>query len=335
MHRLRDSLLALALAGLSSGLCAGEAAEARSDARDDVVAAQVRLLSASPDADAWVLAAWIAQSWCKGCGRVQANLLVERVLAEPPEDPGVLRVLIGLLPVFLASDPTRQAAEHAVLLAKLQSIDPQALAGWQLALPDSADPNRQAEGAAVLARAARSTRTGVDYYGSYRWIASRLVDLPLDPEAAAELGEGQPPEFTRQATALAMTHAIVAPSYLQLSRWCRDPSRSWAADCRAIARLLAGADTLLDRGIGRSMLERLATTEAERAEAARLSAAMAWLMSAGQCPALEEATILSVMEQEGVSEIGLIEAGLLARGLPIEPPKDPELHKQPCTEAKT
>lgn len=191
MPRMRDCLLALLLAGLSAGPLAGKSADASTNARANHAAERVRLLSASPDADAWLLGAWMARYWCHGdakdCDPVQAGLLFERVLAQPPENPTVLRVLIDQLPEFLAGDPARLAAERSRLLARVQALDPDSLSSWLPSLPDSADIKRRAEGAAVLARAAQSTRAGADYRESYRWIAGRLAGLPLAPPSDAAL----------------------------------------------------------------------------------------------------------------------------------------------------
>ena len=102
---------------------------------------------------------------------------------------------------------------------------------------------------------------------------------------------------------------------------------------RAIARVLADGETLIDRMIGKSMLERLVSSADERDESARISAAADWLRNAQlQCGVLDSAATLAVMEQEDVTEIGLIEASLQARGLPLEPPADPALRQRPCGE---
>jgi hypothetical protein len=340
MRRLSSWTSALVFASLSFSPSAAAGADAASEARNHDASAQVRQLSASPHADAWLLGAWISRSWCRvdadGCDPAQADRLFERVLAQPPENPTVLRVLIDQLPAFLAGDPSRLAAERARLLAGVQLLDPDSATSWLPALPDSTDPKRRAEGIAVLARAARSTSADIDFMRSYQWIASRLVELPLAPEGRGDASKAVDPESTRREFAMAIAVAIAIPSYQPLSSWCRDPSRAWAADCRTIARLLAGSDTLIDRMIGKGMLVRLASTGDERAEAERVGASAAWLMTAQQqCQVLDDEATLAAMELEGVTEVGLIEAGLQARGLPIEPPADAELRKRPCAEAST
>lgn len=340
MPRLRGFVLALALAGLSAGVAASPVDRTAANSGDGDAAARVRLLSASPDADAWLLGAWMARSWCQAdagdCDPVQAGLLFERVLAQPPDNPTVLRVLIDQLPQILAGDPARLAAERTRLLARVQALDPDSLSSWLPALPDFTDAKRRPEGAAVLARAARSTRAGADYRESYRWIAGHLAHLPLDPEWMDGADAQATPESAHRLVAIAMVHAIATPAYTQLTRWCREPGSRWAGDCRAIARVLAGGETMIDRMIGKAMLERLVSTAAERTEADEVAAATSWLWTAQiQCGVLDSGATLSLMEQEGVTEIGLIEAGLQARGLPLQPPSDAALRKQPCPVTET
>ena len=295
--------------------------------------ARLRLLSASPDPDAWLLGAWMASAWCQtdaaDCDPVRAALLFERVLAQPPENPTLLRILIGQLPQSLKGDPARLVSEKARLLARVQALDPQSLPSWLPALPDSTDLKRRAEGAAVLARAAQSTRAGEDFSETYRWLAKRLAKLPLEP-SWVDNSISAPPEYAHRALAFAMSSAMATPGYLQVSRWCKEPG-SWIDDCRAIARLFASGDTILDRSLGKSMLKRLARTDAEQAEAQNIAAQVDWLWAASaKCRVMEDQSVLSLWDQEGVTEISLIEAQLEARGLPIKPPVDAAMRKYPC-----
>lgn len=338
MPRLREGFCVLLLVALFATALHAEVSAADDDAHHDTLAAQVQLLSASADADAWLLGAWLAHSACTrgaaGCDTQQADRLFARVLAQPPQDALVLRVLIGQLGEFLADDPPRLAAEQARLLALVQTLEPQALSSWLPALPDLSDTARAAQGAAVLAQAARSTRTGSDYQRTFRWIAARLAQLPPDPEWAAAAAVEPSPDAARRTAAMGMVHAMRVPSFQRVSRWCAFPSSAIVDDCRAIARLLAHGDTLLERSIGVGMLERLVSTAVERAEALQAAAQTDWL-TAGmqQCQVLDDAAVLARLEGADTSEIALIQAGLQARGLPIEPPADQGLRERPCGEA--
>jgi len=320
-------ILILLLLAVSSAVSAAGAAKPERPSE-----ARLRLLSASPDPDAWLLGAWMARAWCQtyaaDCDPVRAALMFERVLAQPPENPALLRILIGQLPQFLEGDPARLVSEKARLLARVQALDPQSLPSWLPALPDSTDLKRREEGAALLAQAARSTRAGTDFSDTYRWLSGRLAKLPLEPSWVDSVDVQ--PESAHRVLAWSMSFAIATPGYLQVSRWCKEPG-SWIDDCRAIARLFVNGETMLDRSLGKTMLGRVAKTAAEQAEAQDIAAQVDWLWAASvKCRVMEDQSVLSLWDQEGVTEISLIEAQLEARGLPIKPPLDPAIRKYPC-----
>lgn len=300
--------------------------------RADLSAERARALAASPHPDARLLGAWLGQLACRrsaGSCAQEAEASFERVLAQPPQDARVLRVVISAIGNFLAPGSPRWQAERARLVSLVQTLDPDSLESWLPSLPNPADLDSRAEGAAVLARAARSTRSGVDYFENYRWIDARLAELPAGLDFAPETGDASP-EMQRRQTAMALA-ATIAPGFVQFTRWCRQPDSAWARDCRTIARLLSRGETLLDRGIGKGVLQRLARTAEELAEAERLAADQDWRMAAVQhCGLLDEPSTLDQFGQPGVSEIMLIEAGLQARGLPLTAPADPDLRQRPC-----
>lgn len=325
------------LALLTATASAGAVEEA--DAFDDtaLISERARLLAASADTDAAVLGALWAGMACdrevSACGRpvcdmVQYQALVERVLAQPPEDPTQLRIVIEHLPQWLRNDPLRWPAEQARLLTQLQAQEPEVVNNWLSALPPTVTPQRRAEAALVLAHAARSTRAAADLTRSLQWIAQRLKGLPINPQTAEQVSD---PDHARRLEAFSTALAVALPSYRALHQWCRDPASELAEDCRASARVLVQGDTVLDRVIGASMLRQLATTNAERLEAETTTASAQWLSEAARsCRPDNDPAEFALMETQGASEIELTEVALLAHGLPIEPPADLAQRAHPC-----
>lgn len=321
---------------LVTAITAG-AAEEPGSLDDAALNERARLVSAHVEPDAAVLGALWASMPCdqfespgkrSTCDRVLLNGLVERALAQPPEDPMQLRIAIDYLPHWLRNDPLRWPAERQRLLTLLQAREPEVVNNWLRALPPVVTPERRAEAALVLAHAARSTRTAPDFVESFRWIAERLQGLPFHSQA---VDQSDDPDYSRRSEALSMSLAVALPGYQAFTHWCRDPGNGLANDCRASARVLAKGDTLLDRSVGAKLLQRLATTEAERAEAEATDASAQWLLQAARsCRPDNDRAKIALMETQGASEIELIEAALLARGLSIEPPADPALRADPC-----
>lgn len=308
--------LCLAYASGASAIAAEDANEA--------MALQAQRLGASSAPEAWLLGAVLADLCPEAqpnCERPLRDALVERLLAQPPADPVLLRVLIHRLPQWLADDPVRAQAERARLLTEVQAQDPDALESWLPALP-GADPARSAEAAAVLARAAQSTRAGADIAVSFRWALQYLKDVPVNPDWAEGDLQGLDADQLRRHAAFAYAVSQL-DGYWTLSRWCRTPDAPWQPECAAIARTLAHSDTLLDRAFGASLMQKVAVTPAEQAQAQQWRQDANWLTQAmQQCRLTEEPDYLRWMEQ-GSSEMALLKAGLIARGLPVQPPADP------------
>lgn len=311
------------ITGLCLAYASGASAIAPQNAQE-ALTMQVQRLAASSAPEAWLLGAVLADLCPEAqlnCERPLRGALVERVLAQPPADPVLLRVLIHRLPDWLADDPVRAQAERARLLTEVQTQDPAALESWLPALP-GADPARRAEVVALLARAAQSTQAGADMAASFRWASQYLKDLPIDPAWAD--GELQGLDANQLRRHVAFSFAVSLPGGAwALSRWCQTPDAPWQPECAAIARTLVHSDTLLDRSIGASLMQKVAATPAEQAQAQQWRQDANWLSKAmQQCRLTEEPDYLRWMD-EGSSEIELLEAGLIARGLPVQAPADP------------
>lgn len=83
MRRRRNWLMAMALTGLSTGLFALEVPAPDSDALEYPVVTQVRLLAAGPDADGWLLGAWLVRFGCMRGASMLACRCPRKLLGSP------------------------------------------------------------------------------------------------------------------------------------------------------------------------------------------------------------------------------------------------------------
>ena len=327
---MRHRLLAVfALFGASFGPQVHASQDLQSPEFQAALKERVTLLSARSEPEAWLLAAWLAGNWCKDpvvCGDGQVRLLTDKLLSKPPVDPGVLRTLIDLLPRVLKDRPDDIAVERQRLVLELQKLDPDHLRSWLMALPDPGNEANRREAEQILARAARSTRIESDYTPTFRWLRKHLATLPPMPTSAEE--EAMLAEEGLSAVdmeAMALVHALNITDSLRLFRWCELADSSLQADCRAIGQLMmTRGDSFYNRAVGTSLFEKVARTDAEREIAVHARARLNWLMKAGAaCPERDGAIIVAAYAEEGSSEIATMEAILLARGMPLDPPADP------------
>lgn len=327
---MRHRLLAVfALFGASLGPEVDASQDVQSPEFQAALSQRVTLLSARPEPEAWLLAAWLAGHWCKDpevCGNEQVRVLGERLLANPPEDPVALRILIMQLPELLAHAPAQVASERDKLLLRLQRIDPEHLQSWLLALPDPRDTDAWPEAERILARAALATRAESDFAPAFRWVREHLAVAPPQPSTAEEaaLIEAEGMSMLDE-DALALAAALAIPAYSPLAHWCRAEAPVAIDHCRAVSRRMAErADSLIERSIGARLLDGLAQDESEREQAGREKARIDWYMRAmASCPDRNGRTILAAYAEDGGTEIATVEALLLAQGLPLDPPADP------------
>jgi hypothetical protein len=327
---MRHRLLAVfALFGASLGPEVDASQDVQSPEFQAALKERVTLLSARPEPEAWLLAAWLAGNWCKDpavCGDGQVRLLTDKLLSKPPVDPGVLRTLIDLLPRVLKDRPDDIAGERQRLVLELQKLDPDHLRSWLMALPDPGNEANRREAEQILARAARSTRIESDYTPTFRWLRKHLATLPPIPTSAEE--EAMLAEEGLSAVdmeAMALVHAMNITDSLRLFRWCELADSSLQADCRAIGqRLMTRGDSYYDRAVGVSLFEKVARTDAEREIALNARARLNWLMkAAAACPGRSNPIVIAAYMEKDGTEIETMEATLLARGLPLDPPADP------------
>lgn len=327
---MRHRLLAVfALFGASLGPQVHASQDLQSPEFQAALKERVTLLSARPEPEAWLLAAWLAGSWCQhpeDCGNGQVRVLGERLLSNPPADPVALRILIMQLPKLLAHAPAQVANERDKLLLRLQRLDPEHLQSWLLALPDPKDADAWPEAERILARAAMATHTASDFTPAFRWARKHLAVAPSRPSTAEEAALIEAEGISMlDEEALALAAALAIPAYSHLAQWCRADTAVPFDHCRAVSRLMTEkADSLIERSIGASLLLGLARDQAEREQAGREKARVHWYMKAmGACSERAGRAILAAYAEDDGNEVATVEALLLAHGLPLDPPADP------------
>lgn len=184
-------------------------------------------------------------------------------------------VLVQTLLLQAESDAPASAAP------RWQALEPDNLAAWMASKVDID---------VLLAAARDATRYDSHTYPRVRWMVQMIRAQPLDAgERAALVAAGV--EVTgdllseEQALiwAMGMDTAVARPSWLPLMQACRDAALAATPtrrdDCRHIAGLLADrSDTAMAEGVGIGMLQRLAATPAERADADRRKRRFDWQM---------------------------------------------------------
>jgi hypothetical protein len=205
----------------------------------------------------------------------------------------------------------------------------EAAARWQSLEPDNLAPAFFAPVSVetLLAAARDRRRFDLHMYEQVRWMQSAYVrHAPAD----AMLGELSAEGFGAIA-ASGIWAAVAIPALQPLAEACREPALDAAPtrrdDCRAIARLMADAsDTGLGTMIGIGLLGRVASNEAERAEAAQRQRRFDWQMQnwsmiASRQPQGGAAEFARLLRDASIQrEQQLVERVLREAGVPLDPP---------------
>lgn len=158
----------------------------------------------------------------------------------------------------------------------------------------------------------------------------RTPPTPAERAAFAEAGEFVPTEHAA-IIAMGLWAAVAVPGLDPLMQGCDadalGANAARARDCRHIAEIMAnGSDTQLGEMLGLALLERLATTQIERADVQARRRAFDWRM-------LEWGRANAALPRDGAgqfvrlladpsirSEADLIAGALQEAGIPLEPP---------------
>ncbi|MGO3127166.1 MAG: hypothetical protein ACTIJY_03740 [Luteimonas sp.] len=228
-------------------------------------------------------------------------------------------VLANALLAYGADEATRLRAAQRWLGADPQNLAPLLVRGG------SVD--------ALLADARVATRFELGMLEQVRWMQAALLRTPPTPEeraAFAEAGEFVPAEYAA-ITAMGLWAAVAIPELQRLTRACDADalaaSASRVRDCRHVSEIMAtGSDTQLGEMLGLALLERLASTQAERADVQTRRRAFDWRM-------LEWGRANAALPRDGAGQFVRLladpsirtEADLITRmlqeaGIPLEPP---------------
>lgn len=186
---------------------------------------------------------------------------------------------------------------------------------------------------ALLADARVATRFELGMLEQVRWMQAALLRTPPTPAERAgfaEAGEFVPTEHAA-IIAMGLWAAVAVPGLGPLMQGCdadtMGANATRARDCRHVAGIMAnGSDTQLGTMLGLALLERLATTQAERVDLQARRRAFDWRM-------LEWGRANAALPRDGAgqfvrlladpsirSEADLIAGALQEAGIPLEPP---------------
>ena len=186
---------------------------------------------------------------------------------------------------------------------------------------------------ALLADARVATRFELGMLEQVRWMQAALLRTPPTPAeraAFAEAGEFVPAEHAA-ITAMGLWAAVAFPGFDPLMQGCDvdalAANATRARDCRHIAGIMAnGSDTQLGEMLGLALLERLATTQTERAEVQARRRSFDWRMlewgrATAALPRDGAAQFVRLLADPSVrTEADLIARALQEAGIALEPP---------------
>lgn len=242
-----------------------EALAARATARDLALAAILRRMAL------WSEAA--ADGRDPSTIGVRADARAQVWLARAEAAAGGQDALLQTL--LVAADEDNRGGVRARAAARWQALEPDNLAAWLAGN----------EAGVMLAALPRATRYDGHLYPRVRLIADALAAFPpTDDERAALLPPDARVDDAQLAViaALGIDLAVAMPAFNGLTQQCRDPALAATPGrreaCRHVAQGLVSSDTLLAESVGIGMLDRLAATPAEQAEARRLRRGFDWRM---------------------------------------------------------
>lgn len=228
-------------------------------------------------------------------------------------------VLANALLAYGADEATRLRAAQRWLGADPQNLAPLLVRGGGVD--------------ALLADARVATRFELGMLEQVRWMQAALLRTPPTPAeraAFAEAGEFVPAEHAA-ITAMGLWAAVAFPGLDPLMQGCSTDAlgtnSSRARDCRHVAGVMANdSDTQLGEMLGLALLERLATTQTERAEVQARRRTFDWRM-------LEWGRVTAALPRDGAgqfarflaepsirTEADLITRALQEAGIALEPP---------------
>lgn len=203
-----------------------------------------------------------------------------------------------------------------------------AIAGLQRTAPDNA-----AVGILVLAQAAGSGDSAAKAQ-ALRGIAAARTFHSYDADLLASLLRAgakarAPSNVDADSLVVGVAMAWALPDVIVLDEACR-PGAADADTCRAIGRVLADGNSLISRIVGHKLWNRFADPGADRLEVHRRMRNLHWML-ANQLLLLDPSARKRWRESllAGDGEVAALQAGLEARGIPLEAPDtlklDPKL----------
>ncbi|WP_157981365.1 hypothetical protein [Cognatilysobacter tabacisoli] len=218
------------------------------------------------------------------------------------------------------------ACSRTDALARWQRLEPDNAVAWLAGIGDATAAGGDEAAAALLARAARAEYHDLAYFADAPLVYAELRRMPMPPRSKAlarELGErfgaGAPlgDDDLRAAWAslpsLARQVAMIGPHTL-----CRAPGAAVAADCRAVHRLLAAGDTLIERSIGLSTMARLSAGTPDAAYWQEQLRQFNWLRAASVGP--HHPFPATLQRRWAIGEVPALQEWLAAQGRATPPP---------------
>jgi len=186
---------------------------------------------------------------------------------------------------------------------------------------------------ALLADARVANRFDLGMLEQVRWMQAALLRTPPTPGERAALADADEfvPAEHAAITAMGLWAAVAFPALEPLMRGCdvdaAGENATRARDCRHVASLMANtSDTQLGRMLGLALLERLASTQAERADVQARRRIFDWRMlqwgrASATLPRDGAAQFARLLADPSVrTEADLIARALQEAGVPSEPP---------------